>query len=214
MNNEENQNNLFQTNLVSMEPPVNNNQVPFNQPSIENRNQEVVPMQIPTEIIGSQTPYIGANQPNNSNSFMVSETQNGYTTSNTNEVVTTMENTMMPSVQPQPMPIPEVNTSFENRQVVQNNEQQQNGVTPPTASFTEMPFAGVNQQDIQEEKVTILPNTPISSEVENKASEVASNSNMQPVEKKVDENAGIKFLLILFVIFLVVILCLPLIGLN
>lgn len=96
---------------------------------------------------------------------------------------------------------------------VENSVQESQKAIIPTESFTEMPFAGVNQQELTEKQTAILPNT-ISVEKGEQDSYASKNSNMQPVEKKADENAGLKFLLLIFVLLLIVILCLPLIGLN
>lgn len=97
--------------------------------------------------------------------------------------------------------------------IVENSEQESPKTSIPTESFTEMPFVGVNQQELEERKTTILPNN-INPEKIDQPSFTPNNSNMRPVEKKADENAGIKFLFIIFILLLVVILCLPLIGLN
>lgn len=83
----------------------------------------------------------------------------------------------------------------------------------PTDSYTEMAFAGVNRQEEDPKQVTVLTSEakPVDSV---SPVEVSVAENMQPVEKKADENAGLRFLGIIFLVLIVVILCLPLIGLN
>ncbi len=90
--------------------------------------------------------------------------------------------------------------------------EKQEEVVKPTDSYTEMAFAGVNKQE-EPNQVTVL--TSEAKPVEHASPvEVSVAENMQPVEKKADENAGLKFLGVIFFILIVVILCLPLIGLN
>jgi len=73
-------------------------------------------------------------------------------------------------------------------------------------SYNEMPFAGVNQQvNMEEKKEDVITQNIIEEKIE-------VNSNMQPVEKAIDENSGLKFLLVLGLIFLVFIILLPFIA--
>ena len=76
----------------------------------------------------------------------------------------------------------------------------------PNQSFTEMAFAGVNQQQEEAKRVTILESQPT---VMNVDDQVDRSSNMEPIQKQEDENAGLKFLLVLGIIFAVVIILLP-----
>lgn len=77
-------------------------------------------------------------------------------------------------------------------------------VERPVASFNEMPFVGVNQQEsVEPEKKDAIVSTPIMQSLEE------PNTNMQQVEKPVDENSGLKFLLILGIIFMITIILLP-----
>lgn len=91
--------------------------------------------------------------------------------------------------------------------------ERQEEMVKPTDSYTEMAFAGVNQQEEDPKQVTVLTSgtKPVNSV---SPVEVSTTENMQPVEKRADENAGLKFLGIIFFILIVVIFCLPLIGLN
>lgn len=77
-------------------------------------------------------------------------------------------------------------------------------VEKPVDSFTEMPFAGVNQQEnIESEKKDGSISTSMIETTTEK------NVDMEPVEKAVDENSGLKFLLVLGIIFGIVIILLP-----
>lgn len=76
-------------------------------------------------------------------------------------------------------------------------------VEKPVESFNEMPFAGVNQQDVIEEKKENAISTSVIEET------IEKNTNMQPVEKVEDENSGLKFLLVLGLIFGIFIILLP-----
>lgn len=103
----------------------------------------------------------------------------------------------VPVVQPEVLEIPEeveINTT---------PSEPTEEIVAPTESFTEMPFSGVNQQ-MEEEKPIISQN-----QYTNIESETRMNSNMTPVEQKVDENSGLKFLLVLAIIFAIVIILLP-----
>lgn len=64
-------------------------------------------------------------------------------------------------------------------------------------SYTEMPFVGVNQDNMTVSEQTIIEN------------EVVKNDNMKPVDEVVDENSGLKFLLVIGIILAVVIILLP-----
>lgn len=92
-------------------------------------------------------------------------------------------------------------------------ESQEEEMVKPTDSYTEMAFAGVNQQEVELKQVTVLASEAKPADSVSPV-EVSAAENMQPVEKKTDENAGLKFLGIIFLILIVVIFCLPLMGLN
>lgn len=98
----------------------------------------------------------------------------------------------------------ENNTIFDTPEVeVINIPEEKNEIQ--SDSYNEMPFVGVNQQENIEIKQDNIITTVI-----NESPEV--NSNMQPVEKEIDENSGLKFLLVLGLIFLVFIILLPFIA--
>lgn len=99
-------------------------------------------------------------------------------------------------------PEEETEIIFEEASPIQENNFSQEVTPQPIESFNEMPFVGVNQQELEESK-PILENTkPV-------VEEYSANSNMEPVQKAEDENAGLKFLLVLGIIFAVVIILLP-----
>jgi len=83
---------------------------------------------------------------------------------------------------------------------------QEEQVEPQNQSFNEMAFAGVNQQQEEAKRVTILESQPT---VMNVDEQIDRSSNMEPIQKQVDENSGLKFLLVLGIIFAVVIILLP-----
>lgn len=83
---------------------------------------------------------------------------------------------------------------------------QEEQVEPQNQSFNEMAFAGVNQQQEEVKRVTILESQPT---VMNVDEQVERSSNMEPIQKQEDENSGLKFLLVLGIIFAVVIILLP-----
>lgn len=100
------------------------------------------------------------------------------------------------------------NTSQTSNVVVENISQTPNVVeeqnvypTPNVVksdeSYTEMPFVGVNQENMTVSEQTIIEN------------EVVKNDNMKPVDEVVDENSGLKFLLVIGIILAVVIILLP-----
>lgn len=75
-------------------------------------------------------------------------------------------------------------------------------ISKPVDSFNEMPFAGVNQQqEVLEVKEHYISN-PVIEESE-------KSENMEPIKKSLDENSGLKFLLVLGLIFAVFIIMLP-----
>jgi hypothetical protein len=83
---------------------------------------------------------------------------------------------------------------------------QEEKIEIPTSSFNEMPFSGVNQQQEEEEKTTVLENQSGTQSIDDT---VERNSNMQPIQKQADENSGLRFLIGLGIIFAVVIILLP-----
>lgn len=76
----------------------------------------------------------------------------------------------------------------------------------PMESFTEMPFAGVNQQVDGKTVSASVSSEPVHMIEEDK------NPNMEPVMRNDDENAGLKFLLVLGIIFAVTIILLPVLA--
>lgn len=75
-------------------------------------------------------------------------------------------------------------------------------ISKPVDSFNEMPFAGVNQQqEVLEVKEHYISN-PVIEESE-------KSENMEPIKKSLDENSGLKFLLVLGLIFAIFIIMLP-----
>lgn len=72
--------------------------------------------------------------------------------------------------------------------------------TPQNESFNEMPFVGVNKQTLSSDTLNTQSTIDYDS---------VQNSNMHPIEKAEDENSGLKFLIVLGIIFAVVIILLP-----
>ncbi len=147
-----------------------------------------------TDIFGNVTPFQTQNpyQPEpqlNSQDMFQSQTPIQQSTNvfpNMNQMVEES-----PLVQPEPIPIIDI----PQEEVIESQ------------SFTEMPFAGVNQQENETEQIRVLESQPT---MMVEQSPVEKNSNMQPVQKQEDENAGLKFLLVLGIIFAIVVLVLPL----
>lgn len=64
-------------------------------------------------------------------------------------------------------------------------------------SYNEMPFVGVNQSDMTVTEENIMDK------------QIEVNDNMKPVEEVVDENSGLKFLLVIGIILAIAIILLP-----
>lgn len=95
-------------------------------------------------------------------------------------------------------PVDSFNETNENTEVTDAPEE----ISKPVDSFNEMPFAGVNQQqEVSEIKENYISN-PVIEESE-------KNENMEPIKKSLDENSGLKFLLVLGLIFAIFIIILP-----
>lgn len=93
---------------------------------------------------------------------------------------------------------PVLNETNESTEVIDVPEE----ISKPVDSFNEMPFAGVNQQqEVLEVKEHYISN-PVIEESE-------KSENMEPIKKSLDENSGLKFLLVLGLIFAVFIIMLP-----
>lgn len=93
---------------------------------------------------------------------------------------------------------PVLNETNESTEVIDVPEE----ISKPVDSFNEMPFAGVNQQqEVLEVKEHYISN-PVIEESE-------KNENMEPIKKSLDENSGLKFLLVLGLIFAIFIIMLP-----
>ena len=93
---------------------------------------------------------------------------------------------------------PVLNETNESTEVIDVPEE----ISKPVDSFNEMPFAGVNQQqEVLEVKEHYISN-PVIEESE-------KSENMEPIKKSLDENSGLKFLLVLGLIFAIFIIMLP-----
>lgn len=93
---------------------------------------------------------------------------------------------------------PVLNETNESTEVIDVPEE----ISKPVDSFNEMPFVGVNQQqEVLEVKEHYISN-PVIEESE-------KSENMEPIKKSLDENSGLKFLLVLGLIFAVFIIMLP-----
>lgn len=243
MNHPTNQTDVFGNQFVKTQPsgdgsqPLYNNQynnqnnnqmqgmqqVPQNQvyqTSVYQNSNGIQPMSVPNFPFQGQMGMNGnqGGQAVYPNPSYVPEGPNGtlYTTGGGNAVGQMYQQSM-----PTQTPFVENNTQVNYGPFVNQNPslrqvesvEKQEEIVKPTDSFTEMAFAGVNQQEEGAKEVTVLTSEKPSENQENPV-EVSVAENMQPVEKKADENAGLKFLGIIFLILIVVIFCLPLIGLN
>lgn len=239
MNNSTNQTDIFGNNLGGSQPNGNGNVGAYNgqmqgpqpmpqtqQGSVYQNQGFVEPMRVPNVPVQNQEQmgmysnqgmggYVYPNQ------YMGQGVQNGGVyTQNLNTPVQ-MQGQVVPNqtaptnsnFQMNAIPSANLETPF-GQQPVPNVENQEEVVMKPTESFTEMAFAGVNQQEEDAKKVTVLTSNLAPTKEALPVVEVPASENMQPVEKKADENAGLKFLGVIFFILIVVILCLPLIGLN
>lgn len=94
---------------------------------------------------------------------------------------------------------PVLNDSNESTEIIDVPEEE---IEKPVESFNEMPFAGVNQQqEVSEVKENYISNSVIE--------DSEKNTNMEPIQKSLDENSGLKFLLVLGIIFAIFIIILP-----
>lgn len=94
---------------------------------------------------------------------------------------------------------PVLNDLNESTEIIDVPEEE---IEKPVESFNEMPFAGVNQQqEVSEVKENYISNSVIE--------ESEKNTNMEPIQKSLDENSGLKFLLVLGIIFAIFIIILP-----
>lgn len=94
---------------------------------------------------------------------------------------------------------PVLNDSNESTEIIDVPEEE---IEKPVESFNEMPFAGVNQQqEVSEVKENYISNSVIE--------DSEKNTNMEPIQKSLDENSGLKFLLMLGIIFAIFIIILP-----
>lgn len=92
-------------------------------------------------------------------------------------------------------PVPVEPVSMESEKIENNNMNE---------SFTEMPFQGVNQEEKIGHEVNITNRFEQTNEV---------NTNMSQIVKEEDENAGLKFLLVIGIILAIVVILLPIIAL-
>lgn len=229
MNNETRQNELLNSNFIQANPNANHNLGGENPNSSSFLTQS--PPVYPNHFsIGQEQKNYGvfegqSNATSNNvyqNQQTIPVTQDGQYIPGYNQnvplqqqenAVQETDNNIGQTIQPmQFIPPVQNGSSLEGQPMVQ--KEQSIAFTKPVDSFTEMPFAGVNQQEEKEQKIKILPNGDSLAESENKTLEALDSSNMQPIEKKTDANAGLKFLFVIFVVLLIAILCLPLIGLN
>lgn len=237
MNNSTNQTDVFGNNFVGMQPEANGNQPLYNKQGQEMQQvlqgqyqnpvyqdpNRVQPMQGANVSTQGQMGMTGSQEVqsfNYPNQFYTQGGQNGIVypqggvapvgqgyppnVFNTPSFVeTNTQGNGTPSINQNPSFVVEPEPIIERREEM----------VQPTDSYTEMAFAGVNRQEGELKQVTVL--TSEAKPVDSVGPvEVSVAENMQPVEKKADENAGLRFLGIIFLVLIVVILCLPLIGLN